>query len=283
MTHPLNTKKISAIQRFIIWQFKARIIKGVHVHPWIEGSSFYVKKGEHGLTSNIYTGLCEFSDMGFLLHLLKQGDLFVDVGANSGSYTILASAVSGAASLSIEPVPTTFSRLQANIELNSIQDLVVPLNIGIGQEAGLLNITLDHDSTNHFVIGSVSERTTPMRVRTLDEVVTGSPVLIKIDVEGWEINVLKGASATLSDKNLLALIVEINESGVRFGFSDESILNLLHSYGFYEHGYSPLTREFWKISGKNMNENNTIFIRDLDQVVSRINLARHINVFGTPL
>jgi hypothetical protein len=57
------------------------------------------------LTGNLYAGLHEFSEMGFLLHLLRQNDLFVDVGANLGSYTVLASAVCQARNIAFEPVP----------------------------------------------------------------------------------------------------------------------------------------------------------------------------------
>jgi len=42
------------------------------------------RPGETGVTGNIYTGLHEFSSMGYLLHVLREGDLFVDVGANVG-------------------------------------------------------------------------------------------------------------------------------------------------------------------------------------------------------
>lgn len=80
--HPLNRQqKISSIARFIKWQIGSRLVPGAVVFDWINGSKFLVKTGETGLTGNIYTGLHEFSDMGFLLHFLRNEDLFVDVGA----------------------------------------------------------------------------------------------------------------------------------------------------------------------------------------------------------
>ena len=71
-----------------------------------------------GATGNIYAGLHEFNDMAFCLHLLRSGDLFVDVGANIGSYTVLASKVAGANSITLEPVPQTFERLKRNVNIN---------------------------------------------------------------------------------------------------------------------------------------------------------------------
>ncbi len=64
----------------------------VIVH-WIGGTRLAARRGMTGLTGNIYAGLHEFADMAFLLHFLRPSDLFADVGANVGSYTILASGV----------------------------------------------------------------------------------------------------------------------------------------------------------------------------------------------
>ena len=44
----------------------------------------------HGVTGNVYCGLHDFAEMSFMLHLLRAGDLFADIGANVGSYTVLA-------------------------------------------------------------------------------------------------------------------------------------------------------------------------------------------------
>ena len=94
--HPLNQEqKLKSIVRFAKWQVGSRLVPGAIVYDWINGSKFLVKNGETGLTGNIYTGLHEFPDMAFLLHVLRDDDLFVDVGTNVGSYTILACSASG--------------------------------------------------------------------------------------------------------------------------------------------------------------------------------------------
>ena len=61
--------------------------------------------------------------MGFLLHVLRSEDLFVDVGANVGSYTILACSVVGARGISFEPVPSTYKRLVENMRLNHLDEI----------------------------------------------------------------------------------------------------------------------------------------------------------------
>jgi hypothetical protein len=79
-SHPLNREcKLRSTMRFAMWQIRSRLFADTIVYDWINGSKFLVKTGETGLTGNIYTGLHEFSDMGFLLHFLRVDDIFVDI------------------------------------------------------------------------------------------------------------------------------------------------------------------------------------------------------------
>jgi FkbM family methyltransferase len=72
--------------------------------------------------------------MGFHLHFLRASDLFVDNGANVGSYTILDAGVVKAKTFSIEPSHDTFKKLLRNIDHNSLIDIVTAVNIGLGSE-----------------------------------------------------------------------------------------------------------------------------------------------------
>ncbi|MEB3171773.1 MAG: hypothetical protein VKK43_10405, partial [Synechococcaceae cyanobacterium] len=118
-SHPLNREqKLKSIIRFAKWQIGSRLVRGEIVYDWINGSKFLVKTGDKGLTGNIYTGLHEFPDMGFLLHFLRVDDLFVDIGANVGSYTILACCAVGARGVAFEPVPSTYKKLVENMRIN---------------------------------------------------------------------------------------------------------------------------------------------------------------------
>ena len=92
-THPLSSKRpLRALCRYGRWQIESRLRPEVEFR-WIEGSKLIARNGMTGATGNIYCGLHEFTDMAFVLHLLRPDDLFVDVGANIGSYTVLASSV----------------------------------------------------------------------------------------------------------------------------------------------------------------------------------------------
>jgi hypothetical protein len=148
--HPLNRgHRISSIIHFAKWQIASRLAPGAIVYDWVNGARFLVKTGETGLTGNIYTGLHEFPEMGFVLHFLRDEDLFVDVGANVGSYTILACSAVGARGVAFEPIPSTYGR-----------------ECSVTVQLTLLDIAL------HGM----------------------SPSLIKIDVEGYESQVLERRS-----------------------------------------------------------------------------------------
>lgn len=280
--HPLSGfLGIPAFIRFSKWQILSRLVKKSFTHKWINGTKFLVTNGESGLTGNIYVGLHEFNDMGFLLHVLKPDDLFIDIGSNSGSYTILASGVVRARTISIEPVPSTFLRLMANVELNAIESLVEAKNIGISSKKGIMHVTIDSDTTNHLIAIRTTEISIPVEVQTLDEVcLEQTPTLIKIDVEGWEKEVLLGGMSTLSKPTLLAVILEINGNAEKLGTCDSEMLDHLAEFGFHPYSYDPISRILSKLTSRNYSSGNTIFIRNLEEVLLRVSNANGQKVLG---
>jgi FkbM family methyltransferase len=241
-----------------------------------------VRTGETGLTGNIYTGLHEFQDMGFLLHFLRDEDLFIDVGANVGSYTILACSAIGARGVALEPVPSTYKRLVDNMRLNHLDEKVKCVNKGIGAEEGSIAFTSDSDTTNHAVAtGEQHENTVIVEIVTLDSVLNYEyPSLIKIDVEGYETPVLEGAQKVLKEQTLNAVIMELNGSGTRYGYDESRILELMSDFGFNTYSYNPLNRALINLEGKNLNSGNTLFIRDKSFVEDRLITSPKVLVHG---
>lgn len=281
--HPLNKQnKIKAIIRFVQWQVGSRLVTGNIVYNWINGSRFLVKTGETGLTGNIYTGLHEFQDMAFLLHVLRSDDVFVDVGANVGSYTILASSVVGARSYAFEPVPSTYSRLVDNVRLNHLDELVNCINKGVGEKVGNMHFTIDLDTTNHVLAnGENIYNSINVEVTSLDNALKGtSPTFMKIDVEGYETLVLQGADNILNNQALHSVIMELNGSGERYGFDESRIIALMYDYGFTSYSYDPMNRILIDLGGKILNIGNTLFVRNKALVLDRLMNAPKTSVHG---
>ena len=285
-SHPINrNNKIKSIIRFIKWQIGSRLVPGVIVYDWINRSKFLVRTGETALTGNIYSGLYEFEDMAFLLHVLRKDDLFIDVGANVGSYTILACSAIGASGYAFEPVPSTYKRLIDNIHLNHLENRVKCLNIGLGRKKGILAFTTGKMNTVNHVLasGEQSDSTINVEVYTLDEILSDkSPALIKIDVEGYETPVLEGALQTLKNKTLHTVIMELKGLGRRYGFEESRILEMMIDFGFQTYSYNPFDRTLINLQGKNVTSGNTLFVREesLSTVMDKLNSAPMVTVHG---
>jgi FkbM family methyltransferase len=268
-THPLNQGQQSdALIRFFKWQVVSRLFPNPITYKWINESKIIIHPGDTGLTGNLYCGLHEFTDMAYLLHVATAEDIFIDVGANVGSYTILACAVRGARGYCFEPVPSTYERLMDNIRINNLSGRVVALNLGLADREGELVFTVDENCMNHVV-----------NVLPLDKILQDeAPSIMKIDVEGFEKLVLEGGIVTLANKSLHSVIMELNGSGSRYGFEEEEILSTMINHGFSTYTYEPFSRELITLHGKNSLSGNTLFIRNEALVKERIEKSSQILV-----
>lgn len=280
LNHPLSSRnKPKAFQRFLSWQIRSRLSKKPVPYSFINESRLLVYPGMTGATGNVYAGLHEFYDMGFVLHALRENDLFVDVGANIGSYTVLAGSAVGAKCIAIEPVPSTFSHLLENVELNHIQNIVDCLNIGIGKASGTLRFSADEDTMNHVVADSeVCDRTIDIDVKRLDDILEKRvPTVIKIDVEGWETNVIAGAQGIFSKSEPLAVLMEFG-LGERYGFDDRKLYQDVLDFGFQKVSYSPFERTLSLSDSTESMGGNILFVKDIDYFQKRVQSAPKFSV-----
>jgi FkbM family methyltransferase len=234
--------------------------------PLAGGAEIILSNLENYSTLAYTEQLWDFSDMLFLLHFLRPESLFVDIGANVGCYTVLASAVAKASSIAVEPVPKTHDKLRRNIRLNDIESRVETLNIGLADRAGSLRFTETLGGLNHVALHSGIE----IEVRSLDDVLGGrTPAMIKLDVEGFEMPVLRGAKRCLASRELKAIVVELNGSGGRYGYSDSDVHETLLAYDFAPHDYDPVTRRLTARQTMNTDGMNTLYCRAEDGMITR--------------
>lgn len=280
-THPLTAKaRTTALLRTLRWQLGSRILPHAMIVDWVAGSKLVARRGRTGATGNIYTGLHEYDEMSFLLHFLRAGELFVDIGANIGTYTVLASAVCGAKVISFEPSPSTYEELVDNVKINRVEGLSESWNMALGEREGSVTFTDDLDTVNHVLSSSESQhrKTVNVPVKRLDDVLAGrQSALIKLDVEGYELAVLKGATTALAGTR--ALIVELNGSGLRYGVRDEDIADLLASHGFTPCAYDPASRRLRTITERK-NYGNVIYVKDVAEAASKLRSAERRAVYG---
>jgi FkbM family methyltransferase len=270
--HPLNAHgKLAALWRVLRWQIASRLMPGLIALPYAQGTSLFATRGMTGATGNWYCGLHEVHEMAFVLHLLRPAEHFVDVGANIGSYTVLAGGAVKARVTAVEPIPATFAHLQRNVALNGMGDGVRCCQVGLSDKPGTLRFSSDLDTVNHVLAEGEDLPGVDVPVTRLDDLVGQDvPVLMKIDVEGHELAVLHGGVATLGDERLLAVIMETNGSGVRYGVSDDQLIAVMRGHGFAPFGYDPFGRRLVDVMDAS---GNTVFVRDKAAVEGRVKAA----------
>lgn len=246
------------------------------VIPFVESTQLVCERSMTGATGNLYCGLHEFGDMGFLLHFLRPGDLFVDVGANIGSFSMLASGVVGATSVALEPVPSTCAALRRNIAVNRLEELVEPLCVAAGARRGRVRFSLDRGPQDRAVGESYSGASAEVPVMSLDDIFENKwPALLKVDVEGSEREVLEGASESLCKPTLKAVLLEGDS---------EAIAGMMCQAGFTRASYAPMTRRLdvtQSVRKGSVGETlNNFWVRDEELVRARCSTARRFTVYG---
>jgi FkbM family methyltransferase len=175
--------------------------------------------------------------------ILKEGDIVVDIGAHIGLYTIIASKHVGLKGkvVAIEAEPGNFEILTSNTKLNQLTN-VISLNSAVSSKEGKVKLYMPYEELGHTKyhsimlerVGEAEKTFVEVNANTLDNLLPQNGIeevnWIKIDVEGAEYEVLKGAAKSLSKSKEIALLIEIhNLGGINFY---QQIIDFLRSYGF---------------------------------------------------
>lgn len=250
--------------------------------PYVGGAVLHWPEAAGSVMICARFGLGEYADMAFCLHFLRPEDLFVDVGANAGVYTILAARAVGCRVVAAEPIPITYDLLMQNVYANHVSDRVDAYRMGLGRERSWLHFTSSLWSYNH-VVDEATENAVQVEVVPLDTLLSRrQPALIKIDVEGFEAEVLAGATDTLGDPHLKAILIEMYQGHVeKYGGSLLEIRKCLQSTGFNgPYWYDPSERRLMPAGEQEAMKYNQIFLRDISFVEERLANSSKYEVHG---
>ena len=187
-------------------------------------------------------------------HLPEGGGVFVDAGANIGACTLLV-AGQGFETHAFEPQPDNLRHLRASIGSLSMVHLHA---VALGEASGGATIYRQEGNAGNSVVGvahpddptSATDRAAMLRnaaaveVRTLDEELPGTPniLLMKLDVQGFEVKVLRGARRLLAAGAIAAIKTELAPAFLEAqGSSQRELCQLLLSEGFtlHQHPHGP--------------------------------------------
>lgn len=198
---------------------------------------------DRGLERSIYyRGHYEAGTLDIMEKLLRPGDRFLDVGANIGFMTLLAARCVGPRGtvMAFEPEPHAHRILLENLGLNDAGNVrVFDIALGSREETATIysRMGVSRGSATLVPPPEGASDTAEVRVRTLDSVLEEASVtgarMIKIDVEGLELEVLKGAQQLLEGPDAPAICVECSEVHSMKGGRTEDLFRLIRELNGY--------------------------------------------------
>jgi FkbM family methyltransferase len=170
----------------------------------------------------------------YIRELLKKGMNVIDIGAHIGTYSILAAEKVGPAGkvVSVEPEPRNYEQLKKNIELNKFKN-VITKNMALSDHEGLEKLYLNIDNSGGHSLTFQKDKNSYINVtvKTLDNLIEELNLkkidIIKIDAEGSEIPILKGAEKTLKNNPDMKIIV----AAEHYPSQAEEVREFLNSVG----------------------------------------------------
>jgi FkbM family methyltransferase len=199
------------------------------------GGRIVVRRGQ-GASHTVYARLPDYREMSFWLAALHPGDLFVDVGANIGIYTLLI-ASHGCDVIAVEPAGEARRLLEVNLGLNGVEAGIVAA--ALGRAPGRSALTAELGSMNYLVTdpdggAELNEPVTEVTVTTLDDLLGDRTAAgVKIDVEGFELDVVLGGSRALGEERVGILQLEWNSMArENYGRSRDEIARVLQDANY---------------------------------------------------
>jgi len=227
-----------------------RLLKKGGINPWYALSLPSGLKCYYKVTERIDGSVLDlFSENEYFLfddYRMKEGQVIVDVGAYVGLYSLLASKFVGFKGrvVSVEPEPHSYCMLTNNLRINNMLGNVARFNLALSSEIGTMNFFVPKSASgstfflNHLLsqtIGEYSESS--VQTLTCDRLFETLKInrvdIMKIDVEGAELEVLKGAEKTLQSGVVDRLVIEVHKSVN----TPKSVIELLKCFDYKVRAY----------------------------------------------
>jgi FkbM family methyltransferase len=280
LNHPLNRSITHKNILKKLWRWY--IINGISNKevsiPFVNKTKLLLKRKVSGREYYFYT-LPEFHDMLLVARLMRGNSNLIDVGANIGSYSVIAaSSYAESAIVAFEPSSQAFSLLSKNIANNNLEKQVTIHNLAVGDTNSTVSISKRRGAENQII--NSKNNNTQWAVEKVPQITLDSCIkhvskfsVLKIDVEGYEHAVLLGANKLLRNENMQIVILETCGHSVHFEKNEDIIFKLLNNYGFTPYYYDAYSNKLTPQYGKSGRSTNTVFVKNLELIMSKITIS----------
>lgn len=243
-------KLVHGYRKLILGRFIRAIARG-DLRPFFVDAEGVWFRTKHG-----FSVLCNFEDRileldvnpvweametAFVLANVRPGDVFVDVGANIGYFSMLAAQRQPSRVLAVEPVGKTFGVLTRNVRHNGLDDVIHPVNVALGSQASTVRLVCTRGPKNHveYAVGGNDRDLDKVEatLTTLDSLLKspdapGRVDFIKVDIEGYEHEFLKGARETIACFKPMMLMEVEQHRLEKFGVQASDVFRFLAELGY---------------------------------------------------
>ncbi|KAA3616672.1 MAG: FkbM family methyltransferase [Calditrichaeota bacterium] len=224
-----NVNRFFALYKYIEWSF-VKLFNKFPLKLTVSESTLLITNksvAKQGGTKIYTQGLFDYNNMNLFRFCAKNlGGVFFDIGANLGIYSLLFSEFSKTKVFAFEPTPSTFQKLNANLAYNK-RDNVVAINKAISRDNGICCFSnKPYSSVNKIIKNDQHIDSIEVEKLTISSFCSKNdikPDFVKIDVEGFELDVLLGFNSIL--EKVQVFVIEISENR-------NEIIKLLNISGF---------------------------------------------------
>jgi FkbM family methyltransferase len=227
-THPANSgQRPAALLRLLSYQATARLLGRRGVARLGDRSRVWVDLHSTAAAAVLYANPPDLPELTAWRRLLRPGELFVDVGANIGTYTVWAAEL-GAEVIAVEPAAEAFARLEENLTLNGYRARTV--RAAAGASPGTARFSVGRGSANRLdPLGAGQADVVTVDSLIGDRVIAG----MKVDVEGFELDVLRGCARALAGNRIRMIQLEWNMASLAaLGTDRQPVAELLAGHGY---------------------------------------------------
>jgi FkbM family methyltransferase len=274
--HPIGrTGRLRTAGRLWMWQIWRRTARRPIVVTLPGGSRLLCPPESNIAGAWVAVGLHEYTEMLFVIDVVRPGDLFLDVGANLGIYTVLAARLGGQV-VAFEPNSQARRTLEANVRMNSAGETVTIQPFALADYDGSGRMNVEIQGSSHLLRAEAADApeapAVTVDVRRLDSVLKSwahaGLAFLKVDAEGFDAEVLRGAAGFVRAERPVVL-VEIGDGGA-------GIRRWLAGRGYRVYFYGQPARGLEEFPAHFAGQGNFIAVhRDrLEAVAERLRTAR---------